>query len=383
MPAVQRVGSGLTVGSVTWEERRRELADSLREDSRIRAVFATVPRHRFLPDRLWPHVVGGPLDRAADPEGWARAAYADQPVITQVNDGVPGISNKPTSSSTAPSVMAAMIRAADVSPGDRVLEIGTGTGYNAAVLCELVGTGGQVTTIEVDPDVADSALHALTATGYDPRVVVADGRAGHAPAAPFDSVVVTCGVVRLSSAWMEQTRHGGVIVVPWAPAPDLPGGMMARLVVGEDRAEGRFTGSSQFMPLREQRWAGGAPHDLEAEPEEVRSVGGDPRRMVMRDAGPQLAMTVPAIRVGMRTLKGVPEPCVWISATDCAAWARLYSDGRIEQGGPRRLGEEIIAAYDRWVGQGSPELTEYGLTVTAGGEHRVWLHDPSGPSWPQ
>ncbi|MFC7328204.1 methyltransferase domain-containing protein [Marinactinospora rubrisoli] len=347
----------------------------------IRAAFAAVPRHLFIPSRVWPKTFGPPLDRESAPEAWADLVYQDASIVTQVDDSTGDGPGRPTSSSSKPSVMAAMLEAADVRKGDRILEVGAATGYNAAVLCELVGPSGAVTTIEVDPGLADAARANLAAAGYAARVVTGDGTEGCLDAAPFDAVIATCCVVRVPPDWVTQTRPGGVIVTPWAPGADLPGGLMARLVVSEerDRAEGRFTGGSAFMKLRGHRWSGGPPHDLNGTAEDVRTLDGDPQTMVMAEAGPQLALMVPAIRIGVRLVDGAQ--CVWVSAADGPSWARLYADGRVEQAGPRRLWDELADAYGDWQRYGRPGITEYGLTVGVDGTHRAWLRGPAGPAW--
>lgn len=369
----------------TLEARRARLASGLKAEERIRTAFAKVPRHLFLPDQIWPKVVGEPLDRRTDPEGWADHAYADAPVITQVNEGAHKSVNVPTSSSSAPSVMAAMLEAAGSRTGHRVLEIGTGTGFNAALLCELVGVQGRVVTVEVDPAVIARARHCLEANGYAPTVLRADGRDGHPAAAPYDSVIATCAVVRVPRAWIEQTRAGGVIVLPWAPGVTLPGGMMARLVVDPStgQAEGRFIGEADFMSLRQQRNRRGVPPGPDATADRTWRIPGDARDLVLGGAGPQLALMNPGIAMGFQTQPDQGSGCVWLAATDSPSWVRLYSDGRVEQGGPDRLGERVLASHEFWRDQGSPALTEYGLTVDASGEQRVWLREPTGPSWVQ
>jgi protein-L-isoaspartate(D-aspartate) O-methyltransferase len=134
----------------------------------------------------------------------------------------------------------------------RVLEVGTGTGYNAALLAELVGAGN-VTTVEVDATLADQAGRALHAAGYPVTVVSGDGTHGYPENAPYDRVIVTAGVHHVPYAWIAQTRPGGRLVVPFLGTfhPDSP---LVVLTVREDgTAEGRFGGPGWFMPLRGQR----------------------------------------------------------------------------------------------------------------------------------
>ncbi|MDA0564808.1 methyltransferase domain-containing protein [Streptomonospora sp. S1-112] len=368
--------------TVDWARARAAMAASLDTTPEIRAAFERVPRHAFIPDRVWPVALGPPLDRGSEPDRWADLVYADEAVVTQVADGRADI-GLPSSSSSMPTMMARMIEAADLRPRSRVLEIGTGTGYNAALLCELVGQEN-VVTVEVDPTVAAQARRRLDALGYAPTVVVGDGSAAAwADFGEFDAVIATCSVVAVPPAWIAQVRTGGIVVTPWAPAPDLPSGLLARLVVGGDRAGGRFCGTSSFMRLRSQRWAGGAPHDLDAEAESVSRWEGDPRDLVLGDACLQLVMMAGPWRLGLRLADPAGEPWAWMSATDSPSWARLHDDGRIEQGGPRRLWNEAEAAFRWWTAHGCPPVTGYGLTVDTEGRQCLWLHTPDGgPWWP-
>jgi protein-L-isoaspartate(D-aspartate) O-methyltransferase len=181
----------------TPESLRTELVDRLRDEGslpslRIEEAFRSVPRHLFLP--------GTPVT----------TAYADEVVVTKRDpDGVP------ISSASQPTIIATMLGQADIHPGMRVLEIGAGTGYNAALLRELVGPEGQVTTIDIDPVVTEGARAGLTAAGYDDiHVICDDGARGDKNHAPYDRIVITTGAWDLPPAWWEQLVMGGRIVVP-------------------------------------------------------------------------------------------------------------------------------------------------------------------------
>ncbi|OIV39313.1 methyltransferase, FxLD system [Mangrovactinospora gilvigrisea] len=158
----------------------------------VEAAMRAVPRHAFVPE--------------ADPE---RAYRPFDAVVTKLD-----AAGTPTSSVSAPQVQALMLQQADLAPGMRVLEIGSG-GYNAALIAELVGAGGQVTTLDIDPHVTDRAKQLLTRHGY-PAVRVATGDAfrGLPDHAPFDAIVVTAGAWDIPSAWHEQLAEGGRLVLP-------------------------------------------------------------------------------------------------------------------------------------------------------------------------
>ncbi|MGQ0779178.1 MAG: methyltransferase domain-containing protein [Pseudonocardiales bacterium] len=157
---------------------------------------------------------------------WAGAPSPPGKVIIVQLTPAPDIVNQagaPPSSSSMPTVMAGMLEALDLQPGHRVLEIGTGTGHNAALLCHRVGPQN-VVSVELDPSLADAARRALAGLRLNPAVHAGDGSAGLAAAAPFDRIIATAAADHIPPAWISQLAPGGVILI------DLRGSLSGSLL---------------------------------------------------------------------------------------------------------------------------------------------------------
>ncbi|MFD9306163.1 methyltransferase domain-containing protein [Streptomyces sp. NPDC060048] len=293
------------------------------EDPAWRAAFAAVPRHVFVPyfytgrgagnERIW--------SEDPDPERrarWLRGVYTDAPLATRLRDG------ELVSSSSQPSLMAKMLEALDVRDGDDVMEIGAGTGYNAALLCHRLGDD-HVTTVDLDEEITESARSHLARLGYRPAVVTGDGARGCPSRAPFDRILVTCTLPRIPYAWLGQCRPGARILAP------LSTGLIALTVRDAGLAEGRFLHTpAYFVPLR---GATAAPPDTYGMPQ------------------------------------GLPYELV---ENERLQFMLVLTSGALH---PRE-------ALDLWRREDRPSRERFGVTVSAEGQWS-WLDDPQGPYvWP-
>ncbi len=353
-----------------------------------RQALHEVPRHLFVPSTGWalPDYGEGAsraIDRDADPIGWWDAAYSDTSVALQADDGAtdPATGGGTISSSiSAPGVVVAFLELLEVRDHDRVLEIGTGSGWTSALLSWRVGDRN-VTSIEIDEHVAANAATNVKAAGYAPRLIIGDGSEGWPDGAPYDRVHVTCAVRRIPHRWVDQTRPGGVIVLPWSPGPS--GGYRVRLdVLGDGTAVGRFAGPATYMMMRSQRqntrWE--AHHADAAERTTTRL---DPRTVAHAGAGAELAIIGQVPGLGSYAVPdddGSFSLLLFEPGRPDGSWAACdytpdAGEFEVTQYGDRRLWNEVERAFLRWISWGRPSRERFGLTLTPEGQH-VWLDEP-------
>lgn len=162
----------------------------------VEAAFRSVPRHLFLPEV--------PLEQV----------YQDQHIPIKYENGVS------ISASSQPTIMAMMLEQLALAPGQRVLEIGAGTGYNAALIAHMVGVTGHVVTLDVDEDLVIQARANLTAAGFERVIVVhGDGALGYPSDAPYDRIILTVRAWDILPAWREQLASHGRLVLPLTILP--------------------------------------------------------------------------------------------------------------------------------------------------------------------
>jgi protein-L-isoaspartate(D-aspartate) O-methyltransferase len=159
---------------------------------RVYVAMSAAPRHAFLPE----------VDLAE--------AYADEVVITKTDED-----DRPLSSASAPSMVATMLEYAQIAPGSRCLEIGTGTGYNLWLMRHIAGVDGRVVSVEIDAEVVERAAEVIdTLNCTDVEIICGDGARGYLPGAPYDVIIVTAGSWDIPPAWIDQLAPDGRIVVP-------------------------------------------------------------------------------------------------------------------------------------------------------------------------
>lgn len=373
------------------------IADGTLTDAALVDAFRSVPRHLFIPENGALTANGGALNAMGNPDRWLAAVYTDNAIVTRIEGPeVPRQRGRgaATSCSSAPTVLARMLELADLADGQKVLEVGTGTGWNTALLAHRLGDGA-VTSVEIDERLLDAAREALRDAGFSPGTHLTDGHGGYPQAAPFDRIISACGVRRVPAAWLEQLTDDGVVVCPWGMLESA--GVLMRLELGAGDAGapggsgvqgltalGRFHGGVGFVPLRTPGPALPPVRDAGQQPDEYRLTQVDPVAPMLAFASAfAVSVMVPDWRMRRRWI-GTGSG-MWLCDRWGESWVRIYPYGTswmIEQGGPRSIWDEVEEALLEWSALGEPDPSRFGLLVAADGEQRVWLDAPDGRSWP-
>ncbi|MGH3830344.1 MAG: protein-L-isoaspartate O-methyltransferase family protein [Pseudonocardiaceae bacterium] len=335
----------------------------------VHAAFATVPRHRFLPhfryraDEYTLDTTHEPPDDVLD------IVYANNALLTHT-----GRDGNPTSSSSAPSIMAKMLEALDLRPGLRTVEIGAGTGYNAALIHHI--TGAPVVTVEAGRHAATEANTALSALGLDEgvHVIHGDGYLGYPDGAPYDRLIATCGIAGIPPRWLAQLAPEALIIAPVAHA-----GVHPILVIsyrqGTITLEGQALLWSDFMP------AAGPLRPAELfHHDPVRDVPTTDARHVPH-AGPVLDQTQYHdlwCYLGTRDpriTRAYPDvdafnldlgACALLDPDAGPAW--VHTDGSMTTTGDPEIGNQLAALVQEWDATGRPSVGDW--TMDWRGTHR-------------
>ncbi|WP_307827812.1 ATP-grasp peptide maturase system methyltransferase [Planomonospora sp. ID82291] len=371
--------------SDTAAKLRRALAGTIGSPG-WRAALEAIPRELFLGDAVYlPDPARAdrwtPVRREqVGADDWPAMAYTDQTWVTQVDgllaeDATETVTGSPSSSSTLPGLVVRMLEDAQISEGDRVLEIGTGTGYSTALMCHRIG-GEAVTSVEYDPAVAERARRAIGRFGCTPTLAVGDGLHGHDENAPYDRLIATCSVRTIPPAWMRQVRDGGTILAPmWGW---MGGVASAHLTpAGDGTAGGRFlTQDLYFMTARSHL----------APPRPPVTTGTGEARESRIDPGvfdDDTAVFVAQLAAPAAQQAWAGDTLILLDVgTGSRADVRPGLGGGwiVHQHGPLRLWDDVEDAIVTWRAAGSPHQSGFGLTVTPDRQF-VWLGEPDGPCW--
>jgi methyltransferase of ATP-grasp peptide maturase system len=364
---------------------RRRLVRSIRRDGALSDpdwidAFRQVPRHAFVPRFFVPEGRAWAAVGHQDP-GWLAAAYSDRVLVTQLDDDPAAwhtarrtgpLRGTPTCSSSMPSIMAIMLEALFTAGGNRVLEVGTGTGYNAALLAHRLGSAN-VSTVDIDGRLVRTARTRLAECGYHPTCEVFDGAQGFPDNAPYDRVLCTCAVSEIPIAWLEQTTPGGFIVTTL----NRPiGAGLVRITAGQGgTGYGQvLPGDGRFMPLRAHRLADVGdllatvhPNGERARPTELSIRAAlSPSSRFEFFAGLALPQTTPVVDPA--------EPSATFLVHPDGSWVR-HDGYLVTQGGPRPLWDLLEAAHHDWRSLGEPTRERFGLTITPD-RQELWLDEP-------
>jgi protein-L-isoaspartate(D-aspartate) O-methyltransferase len=363
----------------------------------VEAAFLRVPRHAFL-DHFFrretrdSQISLRELSPASYPDitGWLRAVYADEPLTTMYDE-----EGTATSSSSSPGAMAVMLEACELAPGQRVLEVGTGTGYNAALLACIVGKPDRVFTIEIDPNLATQAAGRIAqVVGPGVTVHTGNGLQGYAPGAPYDRILVAGSTSMVPLPMLSQLQPGGILLM------NVTGEMGAcaflKVVRGTDglRARGQFLSASAFMELHA---AGCYPRrraclvgQYIARPlsAQMASRQSEFDLTLLWDHRLHFALQLAFPRMSFASVYVDPLcPCLLDRACDTMLLFRPTGEEefQVEVRGDPCLWERVLTIYQQWMRLGRPGVQAYRLSIDAEGKQNVllagWSEQPGGCVW--
>lgn len=386
--------------TIRWQERATALADHLADRGILRsevwrAAVEHTPRHLFVPASVITTEAGSAVENS-DVDTWLNSVYSDSTLVVQRRqDRDGGLAALPTSSSTMPSLMIEMLEALDVHDGHQVLEIGTGTGYNSALLAHRLG-GENVVSIDIDPDLVDAARWRLGELGHFPRLIAGDGLTGVPDHGPYDRIIATCAVPEIPLAWIEQLTPGGAMLV------NVRGYVIGILCLLAKQDDNEVIGSalrsgSDFMWLR---------HDLDnplREQERPTLIGARKVARTLTALSPTtvldssdflllLQLELPGLRMICSTdvfdpMERCNRPGILLYAEDgshAQVIDELEADDqhRVIQGGPRRLWDTVETAYELWARLGNPTPHRFGVVANQTIQF-VWFDsDINWSRWP-
>lgn len=383
---------------IDWLDRARALADQLTSDGQLHdpvwaAAIAATPRHTLVPC-FYQQISDGSWTRldATDP-GYSATVYSNTTLVTALADLGAGFT-EPVSSSSQPSLMIRMLEMLRLATGQRVLEIGTGTGYNAALMSHRIGQAN-VFSVDIDPAIVAAATDRLASIGCLPTLSVVDGATGLSDHAPYDAIIATCSVPVIPRRWIEQVTDGGIVLAD-LKVQNTAGNLVLLRRDGQ-RATGRFAAKyAAFMPLRHTIDAtipnGAAtavatshhrPPGQEAVPERNTSALILPTHQALPWFLTALRLPVPVtFGYTIDPERGQPSQVHLYAADGSTSHATIGDDQhphQVSETGPIRLWAHVEDAHQRWIEWGQPGWARLGLTVDTTGDQTIWLDDEENP----
>jgi methyltransferase of ATP-grasp peptide maturase system len=385
----------------TEQELRIRLADELEAEGSLRspqwrAAVERVPRHLFIPEFFrrvntdsgvaWAPVITGGLPEAERME----LAYRNETWVTQLDQktrpadaGGVVISGHPTSSSTLPGLVIGMLEDLDVRDRDTIMEIGTGSGYSTALLCERAGSAN-IVSIEADAGIAADASAAIHAAGYSPVLVVGDGLAGFAQRRPYSKLVATCSVRSIPAAWIDQAAPGATILTTisgWQY-----GSAYARLTREEDgTARGRFLADTySFMLARShQPPSAGLGSTAKLDSVKARTSKIAPETLDRWEGRFIAQLANPDVQVVTRKSGDDPMTDYLIDRASRSV-ASLMPDSageyQVREIGPVGLWSRVEESITFWQRAGSPSLAQFRIEISPRSQ-RVYIADDEALCW--
>lgn len=341
----------------------------------VERAFRTVRRDRCVA-AFYDPATGTCVPVAQDgpvPEKLLDMIYADATLMTHFDADGQGH----MSSSSQPRLMATMLEALDLRPGMQVLEIGAGTGYNAALLAVI--TGAEVVTVEASAEVAEEARRSFQRVGAEQvQVVQADGYFGHAAGAPYQRIVATVACAGVPAPWMDQLDAGGVILAPVAHAGVHP---LLKVRRDADSAYGQSLQWCDFMRAigRLYDWPADRYLCVESLPAMPRA---DHRVAPTLDLDTYWAWW---FYLGIRDPRTTRVPVKGVNPNDgqCAlvdprlGMAFVLRDGRVSLDGDERLVHDVVRYRQEWEDLGRPAIPDWSCDLAPTGTERACLYAPS------
>ena len=341
---------------------------------RLSHAFMTVPRSVFVPSGF----------KQTQPGVWeafdtAHDIYEDKHIITKVS-----ADKRPSSSSSQPSLMAAMLEALDLKDGLSVLEIGTGTGYNTALLAEIVGPNGSVASIDIDAELVQRASHRMKETYPWVTFTVANGLEDTASERVYDRILVTGGYAHIPSHWINQLKKGGILVGNLLGSLATP---LYKLTKRDGYVQGTLLSTPAFfMSLyhpneihHEHKPLSLRSFDMKLVTEQAETTINFPDLLQQNGSLKQyVELLLPGITIRHRLVSGSPhhpqfETCVLYEDTLLTFRPRSETVWMVETKGAFPLWLNLSITHQRWKEKGEPSLDQYHVCVDASGTLSIHL----------